>query len=167
MTGVLIVAASLTFEVVQVESISMEPTLAPDDTLLVLRMPKGNAWLQRLLLRHRQVVVLKDPLERSTYLVKRIVALGGDRVHIDAGTLVLNGVRQSEPYVVQSRALWPLSGSEVPIPRGYYFVLGDNRVVSRDSRDIGMISPRDISGVIAVALRKGSWHIRFLLGSGF
>ena len=82
-------------------------------------------------------------------LVKRIIAVGGDTLDIDAetGEVILNGEVLEEPYLDCFTPRNPLTG-EVTIPEGHLFVMGDNRGNSHDSRsgDIGFVSEKDIMG---------------------
>ena len=105
-----------------VPSSSMEPTLLRRDYIVTLREP----------VYHRgDIVVLYDPEEPGSYLVKRIVALGGDQVQVIAGALFLNGKYVSEPYVKE-----PMQYTiqrPVLVPEGHVYYLGDNRNESDDS----------------------------------
>ena len=85
-------------------------------------------------------------LERNgTLLIKRVVAIGGDRVAIEDGVLVINGVREREPYVDYSLTDESYS-APLRVPAGKVFVLGDNRPFSRDSRAWGPIDADDVIG---------------------
>lgn len=88
--------------------------------------------------------------------VKRIVAVPGDEVDLDesSGSVVVNGVPLQEPYAV-SPTLARAGGLEFPIKLGNdeFFVLGDNRPVSQDSRMIGKISKEQIDGKVLALLR--------------
>lgn len=78
----------------------------------------------------------------ATRLIKRIVALPGDRVAFAAdGHLIRNGVRQAEPFIVECRLPCALPIA-VTIPADHFFVAGDNRPISSDSRYWGAV-PRD------------------------
>lgn len=153
-----------------IPSESMERTLLVGDFLLVDKLvfaPDGA--LSRLFLPYREpqrgdVVVFHRP--QPEFLVKRIVALPGDRVHVAGGRAVVNGQPQAEPYAcfepaaaIPSRDDFPVHGvpdpetdplwtarlrmltrgGELIVPPGEYFVLGDNRNHSRDSRFWGLV----------------------------
>lgn len=105
-----------------VPSGSMEPTLIPGDYLVTLtenRYDRGD------------IVVLKDPAEERSFIVKRIVGVAGDQVDIQGGALILNGKYASEPYVVEPmERQFP---QPITVPEGGVFVMGDNRNHSEDS----------------------------------
>lgn len=108
---------------------SMAPGLLPRDFLLTFR---ANAYARG------DVVVLYDPMldEAGSYLVKRVVAVAGDRVRIEGGALFLNGAYASEPYLVEPMRYDFLPADdqvvEYKVPEGDVFVLGDNRNHSED-----------------------------------
>lgn len=81
--------------------------------------------------------------------VKRVAAVGGDRVEIRDGRLLVNGARREEPYVdlpsVDSSFFGP-----VTVPEGSVFLLGDNRAESRDSRHYGPLPEDDVLGEVLV-----------------
>ncbi|MGC2607112.1 MAG: signal peptidase I, partial [Silvibacterium sp.] len=88
------------------------------------------------------VVVFHYPLDPSKSYIKRIIALPGDTLSVDEGRVYVNGQRIQEPYVPRSfrdRRSIP----EIVIPRGDYFVMGDHRSISSDSRDFGPVA-RDL-----------------------
>ena len=94
------------------------------------------------------VALSHDEATAQTFL-KRIVALPGDRVRIDHGTLVVNGVTVSEPYVSfpDRRDI-----AEVTVPSHSIYVLGDNRAESEDSRTWGPIDEDAIIGKAIVGV---------------
>lgn len=85
--------------------------------------------------------------DKLGYIVKRVIAVPGDTIAIQDGTTYLNGEPLSEPYVTYHKdndELEPMT-----IPEGYYFVMGDNRPVSIDSRSWISVIPKDeIMGVV-------------------
>lgn len=104
-----------------VPSRSMEPTLRPDDHLLTLTDKTYGRG---------DIVVMIDPEDPKSYIVKRIVAVGNDTVAVNSGALFLNGQYASEPYI---REPMNYSLAPVKVPPGRVFVLGDNRNISDDS----------------------------------
>ena len=120
-----------------VPSTSMEPTLYPSDYLVTLNAPTY---------RRGDIVVLRDPKDPDSYLVKRIVGIPGDTIAIAAGALFINGKYASEPYIQE-----PMQAEMGPVKvgEGEYFVLGDNRNQSEDSATWGRGVPAaDIVGKV-------------------
>lgn len=143
---VLLVVASVTgllpVQIARVESASMAPTLAAGDLVLLERDP-GE-------LRRRDVVVVIHP-GTGERLVKRAVALGGDRVRLADGVLVVNDTPVCEPSIDADRIDGVFSGT-VTVPEGHVFVLGDDRRSSVDSRDFGTLAVADVVGLVRTRL---------------
>jgi len=122
----------------QVEQYSMEPTLLPHDRVLV------NKFVYRFREPQRgDVIVLHYPRDPSRNYIKRIVALPGDRIEIRNGHLHINNTSVQELYVNGQP-----SGDYGPeaVPDGSYFVLGDNRNNSEDSRAFGFLKRTQVVG---------------------
>lgn len=113
-----------------VPSRSMEPALAPGDRIVTLRQAAY---------RKGDIVVVPDPAERGSYLVKRIVGLGGDAIGVRNGALFLDGAYASEPYLPEPM-LYALDPPAL-VPADHAYLLGDNRNNSDDSHDKGMTWP--------------------------
>lgn len=103
------------------------------------------------------VVVFIAPPEPTKDYVKRIIALPGDVVTVQNTTIIVDGVSLREPYVSPSMQGNPFNGNaQYPqyvkrvIPPGYYFVLGDDRINSSDSRDWGLLPRQNIIGRAAL-----------------
>lgn len=119
---------------------SMEPTLKVGDRFLALKFvyrfsdPKPG-----------DIVVFVPPNEKSLDYVKRVVAVGGQRVKIVDGVVFVDGKALAEPYLAPESSD---SGSmeEVAVPRGTVFVMGDNRPNSLDSRVFGPVDSSTIIG---------------------
>jgi signal peptidase I len=116
-----------------VEGDSGRPVLRPGDVLLALRRIVFKK------LARRDLVVIRGPSGR--YLVKRLVGLPGERVTMNSGSISIDGRLMAEPYVIWtsgqhiSTCDWMLPGGS----DGRYFVLGDNRGMSTDSRHFGSV----------------------------
>ena len=128
---------------VEVKGASMAPTLASGDRFMLNRFAYLHREPQR-----GELVVLKDP-ETGDLIVKRIVGLPCETVIMQNDSAFVNGHRLFEPYAVTSvRADHSPLGKATVIPRNCYFVLGDNRTRSMDSRVFGPVSRESILGVI-------------------
>lgn len=104
-----------------VPSGSMEPTLLSRDYLMTLA---EDAY------RRGDIVVINDPADSKSFLVKRIVGLPLDTIEIQGGALFINDLYASEPYV---KELMEFVFGPYTVPDGHVFVLGDNRNNSEDS----------------------------------
>ncbi len=125
------------YQPVRVEGTSMLPMLEDQDRLFI------NKFAYRFEDIHRDdVVVFLYPQDHSKSYIKRVIALPGDRLRIDHGTVWVNGVALTEPYV-PTRFQDDRSQPEMIIPPGEYFVMGDHRSISSDSRDFGPV-PRPL-----------------------
>lgn len=128
------------YQPVRVEGTSMAPDLQDRDRVFV------NKLAYRIGDVHRQdVVIFHYPNDTTKTYIKRVIAQPGDTLRIDHGRVYLNGSLLAEPYVL------PLyrdetSLPETRIPAGEYFVMGDHRNISSDSRDFGPVARSFIYG---------------------
>jgi signal peptidase I len=129
-----------------VRSDSMTPTLRAGDQLLA---EKVSPRLHRFA--RGDVVVLEPPGSQDALMVKRVVALAGDRVGLADGRLVVNGTRVQEAYVDLATVDGVYFGPVV-VPSGALFVMGDNRAVSVDSRDFGAVPEDRVVGRMVLKL---------------
>lgn len=163
----------------EIPSRSMENTLLVGDHLFVDRTsaaPKTN-YVGPLFpyrpIRRGEVAVFISPETPDLHLVKRIVGVPGDRIHLVHGELYVNGVKQVEPYVIRIfrnfdpyrdefpaesplgrdvMPAWPitmranLDHGDLVVPPHYYFAMGDSRENSRDSRYWGFVPEENMIG---------------------
>lgn len=124
------------FHIYAIPSASMEPTLRAGDHILVTpyRFPFSESRPER-----GDVVVFRSPVSADLVVVKRVVGTPGDLIEVRAGRIVIGGHTVVEPYVREQAA----SSSVAPqmVPRDCYFVMGDNRPNSYDSRNWGPCHP--------------------------
>jgi signal peptidase I len=134
----------LVVSAVEVKGSSMSPTLISGDRVFLNRF----AYLHREPLRG-ELVVLRDP-ETSDLVVKRIVGLPGDMVQVTSVQAFINGKSLKEPYIRYSGKAQLVGPRSAPVlvPKGSYYVLGDNRMDSVDSRMFGTVTRDRILGVI-------------------
>ena len=122
---------------VRVEGTSMLPNLEDQDRLFINKMAFRVGKVER-----GDVVVFQYPRDHTKSYIKRVIGLPGDRVEIDHGRVVVNGVVLREPYV-PSRFTDDRSQPAMTIPANEFFVMGDHRSISSDSRDFGPVA-RDL-----------------------
>jgi signal peptidase I len=131
----------------EVPSASMDPTLRVGDTLLVdTRYCRDHAPARG------EVAAYINPRQSGATFIKRIVALGGDKIAVVRGQVVIAGKPVAEPYVnIGDSALPQNNMPEVTVPAGFVFVLGDNRENSADSRQAGTHGPVPLGNLIGRA----------------
>lgn len=97
------------------------------------------------------VIVFKAPNELERDFIKRVIGVEGDRVSVKDGQVYLNGELLDEnkylkPSVKTYGGSFLQEGEEVSVPEGYFFVLGDNRSYSSDSREWGFVPKNNVIG---------------------
>ena len=125
------------YQPVRVEGTSMLPSLEDQDRLFINKFAFRVGEIRR-----GDVVVFRYPKDETKNYIKRVIALPGDRVKIENGSVVLNGKLLPEPYV-PARFADDRSMPERRIPPGEFFVMGDHRSISSDSREFGPVK-RDL-----------------------
>lgn len=130
---------------------SMEPTLYNGQTVLVNR-----AFIKIFSPKTGDIVVfLPNGNVNSHYYIKRIVACPGDTVQITDGVLYVNGVAEDENEMYDKMEDSGIAGNEIKLASGEYFVLGDNRNSSEDSRsaNIGVVKQSMMIGQVWFRLK--------------
>jgi len=128
------------YQPVRVEGTSMLPQLEDQDRLFIDKIAYKVGEIHE-----GDVVVFEYPGDHSKSYIKRVIGLPGDRLRIDHGRVYLNGKRLQEPYV-PLRFEDDRSVSEMVLPPHEYWMMGDHRSISSDSRDFGPVDRSLIYG---------------------
>jgi signal peptidase I len=138
--GLALVIIVFLYQPVKVEGTSMAPLLSDQERIFI------NKFVYRFEPIHRgDVVVFWYPLDRTKSFIKRVIGLPGETVEIRLGTVYVNGRPIAEPYVPAQYEDLSDFGPE-PVPMDDYFVMGDHRISSNDSRVFGPVASRYIYG---------------------
>lgn len=152
--GVIAVVILIRFVVVspfQVNGGSMLNNLHDGDYIIVDKLSYDFSEPER-----GDVIVLIPPTDTSTYYVKRIIGLPGEKIEFNNGQVLIHtdrypdGFKLKEPYLSEDNRLTYLPNHEnrvIEIPADHYFVMGDNRNGSNDSRQWGTLHQRNIEGL--------------------
>ena len=128
------------YQPVKVEGTSMMPSLEDQERIFV------NKFVYRLEpIERGDIVVFRYPRDPSKSYIKRVIGTAGDRIRIDGGQVYVNGEPLDEDYVPPAYAD-TRSYPETIVPPNSYFVLGDHRSMSNDSRDFGPVNQTYIYG---------------------
>ncbi|MFT7676467.1 MAG: signal peptidase I [Planctomycetota bacterium] len=138
----LFLAWGLVFNVSEVRGSSMMPGIQDHDRILVDHLTYMVTSVSR-----GDVVVMRYPLDQRLDYLKRVVGLPGDEVLIEGGRVTINGDGWPEPYVA-SESVDPYTHLSITVRPGHYFVLGDNRLHSSDSREFGQVPFELIRGKV-------------------
>lgn len=132
---------------------SMEPNFEQGDRLIAFRHAK---------IKRNDVVIIKAPDAPGEFYIKRVIGLPGDSVAVKNNELYINGKKTTQPYL-QKSFVDQYTNNGLPftanftlkqilgvskVPKGEYFVLGDNRPVSKDSRYFGFVKQDGVVGVV-------------------
>ena len=128
------------YQPVRVEGTSMLPRLEDSDRLFINKFVYHFEAIER-----SDVVVFHYPRDPEKSYIKRVIALPGDTLRIDHGRVYVNGKFVREPYVPREYRD-DQSMAETVIPAGTYFMMGDHRSISQDSRAFGPVDRSLIYG---------------------
>jgi signal peptidase I len=128
------------YQPVKVEGTSMMPSLDDQERIFINKFVYRIEPIQR-----GDIVVFRYPRDPAKSFIKRVIGLAGDHIRIDDGRVYLNGKLVAEDYVPRAYED-DRSYPEVVVPPDSYFVLGDHRSLSNDSRDFGPVESSFIYG---------------------
>jgi signal peptidase I len=152
-----------------VDGHSMDPTLADKERMVMFKLAKINRF---------DIVVAQEPGEPDKNMIKRVIGLPGDTIEFNNDQLTINGKKYSEPYLDEYKKLWhedklqktfsyssffqeraaeakafTISADKSPtftvkVAKGHYFLMGDDRLISKDSREpsVGQVPASMIKG---------------------
>ena len=142
--GIAAILRGFVFTLVCVKGFSMSETLKTGDRLFATKLD-----LLFLKPKRGQIVICRYPDSHRKNYVKRVIGLQGDTLEINDGVTYINGAALVEPYVAHPTRR---SFAQITLGRDEYFVMGDNRACSRDSRVVGPLKRRQIFAVARLKL---------------
>lgn len=127
----------------RVSGSSMETTLSDGDNLIVDKISYRFGEPKRY-----EIIVFPYQYEENTYYIKRIIGLPGETVQVTDGEVYINGQKLDENYGNEAMQDSGIAGEPITLGEDEYFVLGDNRNHSADSRDesVGVLHRKDLLG---------------------
>jgi signal peptidase I len=140
-TGVVALFLAGSFTVLQafvIPSASMAGTLIPGDHVLVRKHAHT--------FEHGEIMVFRNPKDPAQDFIKRVIGLPGDHIRVEGAQVYRNGTALSEPYAQHSGNSNAQASVDVRVPAASYFVLGDNRDSSLDSRTFGFVPQSNVIG---------------------
>ncbi len=138
--GLAMVIIVFLYQPVKVEGTSMAPLLTDQERIFINKFVYRFEPIER-----GDVVVFWYPMDRSKSFIKRVVGLPGETVEIRQGRVYVDGKRLEEPYV-PPRFTDTSNYGPIRVPPGEFFVMGDHRASSNDSRVFGTVPNRYIYG---------------------
>ena len=140
------------FKPIIIQQHSMEPNFYQGDYVITFKQAyrfSGEPTRGDIIVFHS---TLKDEDGNDKNLIKRIIATGGDTISIVDGYVYVNGEKIDEPYVMEEGVSGEME--ETTVPEGKLFCCGDNREVSRDSREdeVGFVDESDVVGKVIIRL---------------
>lgn len=129
-----------TFFLASIDGSSMEPTLHHKDCLII-----NTKYYKNKLPKYKDIINIDASDRYNNYIVKRIIGLPGDKIEIKNSKLYINDILIIEDYIKETMNIFSKSISTI-VPENEYFVMGDNRNNSFDSRNFGMIKYDEIHG---------------------
>jgi signal peptidase I len=144
LTAVVFFVVTFTVRPYRVEGVSMQPGLQNNDLVVVSQIAYDFGGQPQ----RGDVIVLHPPSDPSTVYVKRVIGLPGDQLFITPDTVSVNGHKLDETYIqlLDPNAMENQPLGKITLGPGQYFVMGDNRQNSTDSRVFGYVPRQNIIG---------------------
>lgn len=137
----------------RVDGISMQPGLHNNEYVLVNKLAFLFHPPER-----GEVIVFHYPLDTTKDFIKRVIGLPGDTIRYDSTSVWVNGILLQEPYI--SAPINFSANASLTVPPNDYFVMGDNRPQSDDSRDWGFVPKTDLVGqAVIVYWPLSNWEL--------
>ena len=152
LTLLIFFVVQLTVQNYRVDGISMEPGLNSNENVFVNKLAYLFHGPER-----GDVIVFHWPLDTSRNFIKRVIGLPGDIITTDSTTVRVNDIAINEPYISEQ---WNPAAIRRVVPPNDYFVMGDNRHFSDDSRDWGFVPKNYIIGkAVMVYWPVSDWQL--------
>jgi signal peptidase I len=172
--GVLLILRLFILSPIIVDGHSMDPTLKNGERMVMVKIAKIDRF---------DIVVSGEPADPGKNIIKRVIGMPGDTIKFDNDQLYINGKKTAEPYLDEYKKIWKkdklkktysynayfqqiakerrafttaFDGNtvfEVKVPANHYFLMGDDRLISKDSRDpeVGPLDQSEIKGETKLA----------------
>lgn len=136
---------------VHVSGPSMSPTLNNNDSVLIEKVSLLNKKFRR-----GEVIIFDSGNKNHSLYIKRIIGLEGDKIEIKHGSIYINHIQLKEPYIknnIDTHGGTFLHDNQlITIKKGFVFVLGDDRILSNDSRYFGEVNTTSIKGHVVLKI---------------
>lgn len=143
--AIFVVIYAFLFRPYQVNGRSMDPTFENGEYVLTNLIDVRFGKITR-----GDIVVFNAPVDKEKDYIKRVIGIPGDKVKVSDGNVYINGNKLNQvfltPNLVTNPGTFLSENHEIEVPSGYYFVMGDNRGASSDSREWGFVSKEEIIG---------------------
>ncbi len=145
--GILFGLAFATTQILEINGTSMEPTLFTNERILAEKISYALNSPKRY-----DIVIAKEPTSTNKLVVKRVIGLPNDILYLKDGNIYINDKKLTESYLrantITSGNTFIGNDDKISIPSDSYFLLGDNREKSEDSRKFGFVPKENILGKV-------------------